>query len=179
MKFQAQTRRSFLFFAAVLSLVFSLNCASDPNNNALISQSGTSAQVNKGQIATSTPPPNLNDSIFSEANNQMSVAELRQRLDEVKSIESEARMMASLRSRGYWEQNVAECMKIMGRLKPRAAAIQSEYKRMLSPSGTWIASAAINLVGCINCVEGDSDDCSYARSNIKEAEKELKKEMRQ
>ena len=67
---------------------------------------------------------------------------------------------------------------MMERLKPKAAAISDEYQRMLSPAGIDIASAAMNLVGCINCVESDDDDCSYARDFINKAERELKKEMR-
>lgn len=107
----------------------------------------------------------------------MSITELRERLDEVKAIEREARGMVVLRRN--WAERVPECMKIMERLKPRAAAIRDEYKRMLSPAGINIASAAMNLVGCINCVENDDDDCSYARDFINKAERELKKEMRQ
>jgi hypothetical protein len=107
----------------------------------------------------------------------MSVAELRERLEEVKAIEREARGMVVLRRN--WAERVPECMKTMERLKPRAAAIRDEHHRMLSPAGIYIASAAMNLVGCINCVENDEDDCSYARDFINKAERELKKEMRQ
>lgn len=108
----------------------------------------------------------------------MSVAELRERLNEVKAIEREARRMVVLRQN--WEVGVAECMDIMKRLKPRAKAIRDEYKRMLSPAGMEIANAAFSLVGCINCVENEDDtDCRLARQSINKAESELKKEMRQ
>jgi hypothetical protein len=106
----------------------------------------------------------------------MSVAELRERLDEVKAIEREARAMAMMRRN--WAGRVPECMEILKRLKPRASAIRDEYQRMLSPAGIHIASAAMDLVGCINCVENDDDDCSYARDSIKQAEREMKKESK-
>ena len=75
--------------------------------------------------------------------------------------------------------DVSECMSIMERLKPRAAAIRDESQLMLSPAGIDISGAAMNLVGCINCVKNDNDDCSYARDFINKAERELKKEARQ
>jgi hypothetical protein len=75
--------------------------------------------------------------------------------------------------------DVPECMSIMQRLKPKASAIRDESQRMLSPSGIYISSAAMNLVGCINCVKNDDDDCSYARDFINKAERELKNEGHQ
>ncbi|HEU0143551.1 MAG TPA: hypothetical protein VFQ47_02085 [Nitrososphaera sp.] len=108
----------------------------------------------------------------------MSVAELRQRLDEVKAIERESRRMVALRNN--WEEGAAECMRIMKELKPRARAATADYKRMLSPAGIEIASAAMSLNVCVNCIENDDDtDCRMARESINKAERELKKEMRQ
>ena len=139
--------------------------------------SGLNSQANKSPESASTAPSrSQSNSIFAEIDNQMSVVELRERLNEVKTIESEARRMVILRRN--WAVGVPECMEIMKRLKPRANAIRDEYKRMLSPAGIYIASAAMNLVGCINCVENDEDDCSYARDFINKAERELKKEER-
>ena len=138
----------------------------------------SNSQTSKSSASTNSSSSNSqSDSLYSEIDNQMSVRELRERLDEVKAIEREARGMLILRRN--WEERVSECMRIMERLKPRAAAIRDEYKRMLSPAGMDIASAAMNLVGCINCVENDDDDCSYARDFINKAERELKKEMRE
>lgn len=143
----------------------------DQPSPALKSQDGKSAETKNA-----SPSQPSSDSLFAQIDNQMSVAELRQRLDEVKAIEREARRMVALRRN--WMVGVAECMRMMARLKPRAAAIRDEYQRMLSPAGIEIAGAAMNLVGCINCVEDDDDDCSYARDSINKAERELKKEMR-
>jgi hypothetical protein len=106
----------------------------------------------------------------------MSVTELRQRLGEVKAIESEAHRLVALRRN--WTVGVAECIQILNRLKPRATAIIDEYKRMLSPASSEVAGAAINLIGCLSCVEGDDDDWSYAREFIAKAERELRKEFR-
>ncbi|HEX8177836.1 MAG TPA: hypothetical protein VF543_22295 [Pyrinomonadaceae bacterium] len=122
----------------------------------------------------------------------MSVAELRQRLDEVKAIELEARKLVALRKdwvkkdrenkdleyRG-WEKSFAECIKMMNLLKPRAKAVRDEYKRMLSPAGMAIVNASLSLIWCLDCSKMEEDDCSDARKDINEAERELKKEMRQ
>lgn len=107
----------------------------------------------------------------------MSVEELRQRLDEVKAIERRARKMVALRN--DWENGVAQCMDIMKDLKPRSRAAREDYKRMLSPAGMEIASAANSLNVCVNCLENGNDtDCRDAREFIRNAEKELKKEIR-
>ena len=164
----------------VLFLAFS--CTPERNGNHSSprrSSSGVNSQANKSPDPTNSPPPrSQNDSVFSEIDNQMSVEELRDRLNEVKAIEQESRRMVVLRQN--WEAGVAECMGIMKRLKPRAKAVRDEYKRMLSPAGMEIAGAAFNLVGCVNCVENDDDsDCRLARQAISKAERELKKEMRQ
>jgi Ankyrin repeats (3 copies) len=108
---------------------------------------------------------------------QMSVEELRRRLEELKAMEREARRMVALRNN--WMQGAAECMRIMEELKPKTRAAAADYKRMLSPAGIEIASAAISLNVCVNCLENDDDtDCRSARESIRKAERELKKEAR-
>jgi hypothetical protein len=136
------------------------------------SQSAQTSSVN----ANASSPSN---SLYSEINNQLSVNELRQKLDELKAIEQEARQLARMRKEENWEAEAAKCMKIMQRLKPRASAIRDESKRMLSPAGINLVGAAMNLIGCINCVEGDDDDCEYARDFIRKAETELRHEIRE
>ncbi len=156
-------------------------CTSEQSTNHASSEQSSSnlrPQTNRSSAPTNaTPSRSQNDSVFSELDNQMSVAELRARLDEVKAIEQEARRMVALRQN--WEIGTADCMEIMRRLKPRADAIRDEYKRMLSPAGIEIANAAINLIGCIHCIENAEDDCGLARQAIRNAERELKKEERQ
>jgi hypothetical protein len=128
------------------------------------------SEANSPTLADTPPAP-------SEYDNQMTVAELRERLDEVKAIERQARKMVALRN--DWENGVAECMEIMKELKPRSRAAREDYKRMLSPAGMEIASAANSLNVCVNCLENDDDtDCRDAREFIRNAEKELKKEVR-
>ena len=95
----------------------------------------------------------------------MNIVELRAKLEEVKSIERGAHRTFVLRH--HWMTGVSECMSIMERLKPRAAEIRDDDRLLLSSAGIFIASAAMNLVGCINCIENDDDDCHYARDFIK------------
>jgi hypothetical protein len=86
----------------------------------------TTSSVLPSPVGSATAP-----GLAPEIDNQMSVTELRQRLEEVKAIESEAHRLVALRRN--WTVGVAECIQIMNRLKPRAAAIRDEYKRMLTP----------------------------------------------
>jgi hypothetical protein len=114
----------------------------------------------------------------AETGDQMSVEELRQRLEELKGMEREARRMVALRNN--WMQGAAECMRIMEELKPKTRAAADDYKRMLSPAGIEIANAAISLNVCVNCLENDDDtDCRRARESMRKAERELKKEAHQ
>lgn len=146
--------------------------ASDPLTN-----SPTTA-YSPDSASSPTPSRPESNSIYAEIDNQMSVEQLRKSLDEVEAIERESRRMVVLRRN--WIKGAADCMEIMKRLKPRANAIRSEYKRMLSPAGMEIASAAMAVSVCVNCVENDDDTfCRDARASIRNAERELKKEMRQ
>jgi hypothetical protein len=162
--------RPFALVACCCAL-FASSCASEQRSNQNQSQNQST------KVTNANSPQSKSDSIFSEIDNQVSIAELGRRLDEVKAIEREARTMVVLRRN--WMLGVSQCMRMMGRLKPRAEVIRDDYRRMLSPAGIEIVSAAMNLVGCINCVEHDDDDCRYARDFIKKAERDFKREMRQ
>jgi len=143
-------------------------------------QRQTDMPPNQSTSGTATTPSAARpqrESLSAQHDIQMSVEGLRDRLEEVKAMEREARRVVTLRQN--WAFGAAECMRIIGRLKPRASAIRDEYQRMLSPAGVNIASAAMGLIGCLNCIQDDDDDCSNARDFIKKAERELKREMRQ
>lgn len=165
-----------LLIIILLQVISACNSGEGENRNVPPTQSPPSSPSTN---ANNSPTTGQSESLYSEINNQMTIAELRQRLEEVKAIEREARQMNRLRQRGYWEIGVAECTRIMERVKPRASAIRDEYKRMLSPAGLEIANAAMSLIGCIDCIEDHDDDCSDARKSINNAERELKKEERE
>lgn len=119
---------------------------------------------------------NLNST--GDTKSQMTVEELRQRLNQIKEIEQE--------SRKKWDNydkevgGYTECRKLMARLQPKARSIADEYKRMPSPAGIEIASAAQSLSVCVMCQrDDDGTDCRLARQAIKKAETLLKKEARQ
>lgn len=174
-------RRALAFPSFCVFLLIASSCSEKrgPSPSTNQASSASQSEASKSSEATNaSPSQKQSDSIFAQIDNQMNVGELRERLDEVKTIEREARKMVLLRRKENWMVGVSECMRIMKRLKPRAVAISDEYQRMLSPAGIHIASAAMNLVGCIDCVEDDDDDCGSARDFIDKAERELKKEMR-
>lgn len=165
-------KRPLALCLACFFLLIALSCASE-------SPKPESQGNQSSKVANVSPPQAKSDSIFARVDNQMSIAELRARLEELKAIEREARKMVNLRRRQNWMLGVSECMRIMERLKPREEAISNEYQRMLSPAGINIASAAMNLISCTTCIEDDADDCRDARNLINKADRELKREMRQ
>ncbi len=123
---------TFVWLIMYLFLLVTFACVSAPSNPAPSREQPFSASASKNEISAlpvNSDPPRA-DSLFSDLHNQMTPAELRERLEEVKSIEREARVIATLRHNGTLD--AAECMRTMERLQPRAEAIRDEYKRMLS-----------------------------------------------
>jgi hypothetical protein len=126
-------------------------------------------------ISNKSETPNSNSS--DNTKDQMTVEELRQRLNQIKEIEHESRKKWNNYDKDTGGSE--ECRELMARLQPRARAIADEYKRMLSPAGIEIASAAQSLSVCVMCQRNDDGtDCRLARQAINKAETLLKKEAR-
>ncbi len=170
-----------LSFLLLTLLLF--GCTSPPKENkasagdpfSIPSANGNRVPVVNSPIADYSPAPSPPAS-DSQIENQLSVKELRERLEKLKAIERESRQIVALRS--DWTK-VAQCMRLMERLKPQAKKIAFESDRMMSPAGWEIVIAARSVSVCINCGENEDDTyCHLAREDIADAERALNKATR-
>ncbi len=167
-----------------LLLILLFGCTSPPpkENKAsagdpfsIPSATSNRAPVVPSPIADYSPVPSPSPS-ESPIESQLSVQELRQRLEKLKAIERESRQIVALRN--DWTK-AAQCMRLMQRLKPQAKKIAFESDRMMGPAGWEIVIAARSVSVCINCVENEDDTyCHLAREDIADAERALNKATR-
>lgn len=92
-----RSRKTLAWVLFCAFFLFASSCTSEQNNNRTSSEqlpSSLNSQTNKSPESTNTLPsrPQSNSTV-EQLDNQMSVAELRERLDEVMAIERESRRM--------------------------------------------------------------------------------------
>jgi hypothetical protein len=111
---------------------------------------------------------------INKAQLTVSVGEVRELLQAIRTLEQRGRGLESLRQ-GYPNdlEKVRQCGDMMREKQPQARSLRERAEGLPKPFSIYLEAAATELVLCVSCSRSALENCDRARSSINDASKAL------